>query len=430
MRTTVTFAIRRRPVEDGADGQVNADSRSPAYDVGPRRTLVKSSLVITDVVRRKTVVRPADLCHRSARPTTRSWGGFCFDRIDCGIAFPGRDEVRNPAKTKSMSALLILFVVLTVGLLPACQKTTDQEDSSSPSEPGTFRVAMLLPGSVDDQSFNTSGYNGLMLIKEELGASVAYAENVVEPAMETLFRQYAQEGYDLVIGLGAQFRASIEKVAGEFPRTNFMLLGYYAGNNSNLGAVSFWQGEIGYLAGSVAGLKTATNKVAFVTGFLYPHQEEKALLLQRGAEHINPAVEVRIVALETWEDQEIARTTAQALIDGGFDVIAVDADSAGLPIHDMAQEAGIHTIGWTFDQHELAPEAILTSALQRPELVLLAGARIARLGQWEGKQYKFGIRAGVQDLAPFRGALTPEEEERIDEVRESLLRGDVGLLSD
>lgn len=329
---------------------------------------------------------------------------------------------------KLIYALLILLIGAILGMLIVWEKKFNQENPSSSSEPGAFRVAMLLPGSVDDQSFNTNGYRGLMLIKERLGANIAYTENVPESDMERLFRQYAREGYDLVIGYGIQFLASIKKAADEFPRTKFMILGYYAGNNRNLGAVSFWQGEIGYLAGSVAGLKTKANKVAFVTGLLYPHQKEKAHLFERGVKAINPAIEVKIVVIGTWKDQDKARIAGQTLIDEGFDIIAVDADSAGVSIHEMARRAGRYTIGWTVDQYELSPGSVLTSALQRAEVVLLEGARIARFGRWEGKQYKFGIRAGVQDLAPFRGALMPEEEETIRKTREELLAGKIDVL--
>ena len=331
---------------------------------------------------------------------------------------------------KLIYALSILIIGTILGIFIVREMNLNQEYVSNSPEPGTFQVAMLLPGSVDDQSYNTNGYRGLMLIKKELSASVAYIENVPESDMEKLLRQYAQEGYDLVIGYGAQFLASIKIVADEFPRTKFMIHGYYAGNNRNLGAVSFWQGEIGYLAGTAAGIKTKANKVAFVTGFLYEHQKEKALLFQRGVKANNPAVEVKIVAIDTWNDQEKARVAGQALIDDGFDVIEVDADSAGFPIHELARKAGRYTIGWTLDQHELSPESVLTSSLQRVELVLLEGARVARLGRWEGKQYKFGIRAGVQDLAPFRGLLTPEEEEKIEKIREALLAGEIDILSD
>ena len=306
--------------------------------------------------------------------------------------------------------------------------TYSRNASPVPGGGGPFKVAMLLPGSVNDQSFNTNGFRGLSLLERKLGAVVAYTENVKPPDMERLFREYAVEGYHLVVGWGAQFLKPIEKVAEEFPRTNFMILGYYAGNNRNLGAISFWQGEIGYLAGCVAGLKTRTNKVCFLTGFLYPHQKEKAILFRRGVKAVNPKAVVRIVAINTWTDRIIAKKSGHDIIARGYDVIAVDADSAGSPIHLMAAQKGCHTIGWTVDQYGIAPKAILTSALQRAELVVLEGAKIVRLGQWEGKQYKFGLQTGVQDLAPFRGALTPEEAKQVFDVRAALMAGKIDIL--
>jgi basic membrane protein A len=57
--------------------------------------------------------------------------------------------------------------------------------------------------------------------------------------------------------------------------------------------------------------------------------------------------------------------------------------------------------------------------------MLLRGATLAKQGRWEGKQYKFGIAEGVQTLAPFYGLVTPEEELRINAVKNDILIGKV-----
>ena len=329
---------------------------------------------------------------------------------------------------KAVRPTFILLIGFHLLILFSLEKAYARENSPHPLQTGSFRVAMLLPGSIDDHSFNTNGYRGLMLIKKRLGADVAFTQNVNESDYDTFFRRYAKEGYDLIIGWGAQFLPSIKKAADGFPETSFMIFAYYSGNNRNLGAISFWQGEIGYLAGTVAGMKTKSGKVAFLTGFLYSHQKEKASLFRRGVKSVNPEAQVKILSIKTWKDQEKAITAGQMLIDDDFDVIAVDADSAGCPVHELAQKAGKHTIGWSVDQYDLAPRSILTSAVQRSELVVLEGAKIVRLGQWEGKQYKFGIRSGVQYLAPFRGALTLEEEKRIMKIREDILAGEINII--
>ena len=45
----------------------------------------------------------------------------------------------------------------------------------------TLKVAVVLPGAINDQSWNSLGYQGLQAIHKEFGAEVAYSENV-QPA--------------------------------------------------------------------------------------------------------------------------------------------------------------------------------------------------------------------------------------------------------
>jgi len=315
-------------------------------------------------------------------------------------------------------------------LLIACsQDPSAEKDKEQESPHGAFMVAMLLPGPVDDQSWNATGYNALQRAKEKLGATVDYTENVAEEEMESLFERYAREGYDLVIGHGGQFIAAAEQAAKRFPRTNFMVVGTDAGNNVNLGTVQFSQEELGFLAGAVAGLKTRSRKVAYISGKPYAHMNEKGASFVAGARYTNPSVQALSLTIDTWSDTEKGVMCGRRLIEEGFDVLAVDADSAGLPIHKLAGKASINTIGWAADQYELAENAILTSGVQRAEVAILAGTELVRLGRWEGKLYKFGIKDGAQNLAPFRGKLDTKQQATIVRLQKDILEGRIDPIS-
>lgn len=66
------------------------------------------------------------------------------------------------------------------------------------------KVAMLLPGSINDQSWNAQGYAGLMKIKDS-GYQVAYSENVPAADHVEAMRDYARQGYKIVIGHSGRF---------------------------------------------------------------------------------------------------------------------------------------------------------------------------------------------------------------------------------
>jgi len=60
--------------------------------------------------------------------------------------------------------------------------------------------------------------------------------------------------------------------------------------------------------------------------------------------------------------------------------------------------------------------------------MLLQGATLVGQGRWEGKQYRFGMQEGVLDIAPFRGALTPEAEAIVNGVKQDILMAKIDLI--
>ena len=318
-----------------------------------------------------------------------------------------------------------LLLVILLAALVGCQGNPAPA-SSTPKAQNPFRVALLLPRPRDADSWTRSGYDGLMLIQEKLGAQVACAENIPEDQFENVFRKYATEGYDFIIGHGNQFIPAAEKVAAEFPQIAFAVDGKYGGNNVNLGALSLREGEMAYLFGAIAAIKTRTDHVGYIGGEEdNVSQREVTTLYRRGVEATNPKVQVTIDFVDNFTDNARATQLAQAQINSGVDVIFVLAGAAGMGIHKQAEEAGIFTLGWIEDLHDLAPKAVITSNVQDVPAMMLRGAILVTQGRWEGKQYKFGLAEHDQYLAPFYGLLTPQQEAQVKAVENDLITGKI-----
>ncbi len=316
---------------------------------------------------------------------------------------------------------LATLIVISWGM--CCHQAALAEHGDQQS----FKAALLLPRRVDSDGWTKAGYAGLLLIEKELQAEIAYTESVPEAEFEQVFRQYAQDGFDFIIGHGGQFVPAAEIVAEEFSRTKFAVVTKYAGNNKNLGGLSLRGGELGYLAGVVAALKTKTNKIAYIGGVPHPGGREIGNLFERGAKDTNSAITVSIEWVNSWTDQNKAREIAQKQIEAGTDILFTIASGTSVVIHKIAEKAGVHTIGWIEDLHDLAPNTILTTGIQDIPRLLLKGAKLVRQGHWEGKQYKFGLREGVQYLTPFRGMLSKEQEEQVQAVQHDIIQGKIDL---
>jgi basic membrane protein A len=321
----------------------------------------------------------------------------------------------------------ILLGIIILVMIVSCSQLNQEQLTTSDSQ-SQFKVASIFSGSIEDGSWSQANYEGLKLIEKQYNAEISYTDNVLDADSQALISRYAEQGYNLIIGHGGGYIKAMEKVAKQFPEIKFALVTTYAGNNTNLGAVAFRSGEVGYLTGALAAIKTKTNKVGYIVGYDYPVYQEEAELFKRGATATAPNIEVYTQFLKTWTDAEKGNQVALNLLEKGVDIIAINADEAGISALKLASEKPeVYGIGWTKDQYNLAPGKILTSVLQNiPELVLKI-ATLVQQGRWEGKQYKYGLREQIYDFAPFRGTLTVKEEDKFNQIKQQVITGKIDI---
>ncbi len=331
-------------------------------------------------------------------------------------------RIQSLFKQMTLAALALFFAL-------SCSRSTPNVNSSpEASTSSSFRVAMLTTGAKDNQSWDQACFEGLNLIKNKFNAEVDITDSIDGENSEATIRKYAQSGYDLVIAASGAYSTTAEKVAKEFPRTKFALITTHPGNNQNLGAVAFRSGEVGYLTGALAAIKTKSNKVGYIVGEPYPVYKEEEALFRRGVKATNPSVQASTAFLNSWVDTEKATKIATDMVASGVDVLTFNAGEAGLAaLKAVSQKPGVFVIGRTKDQYELAPGKVLTSVLQDIPNLVLNVAVLTQQGRWEGKLYKFGLKEKIYDFAPFRGTLTSQEEDAFKTIREAVTTGKIDV---
>lgn len=135
-------------------------------------------------------------------------------------------------KFKSFVAL-ILVLVLALGCFTACGNQAEQDAQTSEGE--KLKIALVLPGKKDDVSFNQAMYRGATEYAEAHPDEVELkvVEGIYEVAdIDPTLRDYADAGYDVVIGHGYQFSEPVNTVAAQYPEVMFLLgcgVGYHQG---------------------------------------------------------------------------------------------------------------------------------------------------------------------------------------------------------
>jgi basic membrane protein A and related proteins len=108
---------------------------------------------------------------------------------------------------------------------------------------------------------------------------------------------------------------------------------------------------------------------------------------------------VRVVWTNTWFDPAKERAAAEALLDGGADVIAQHQDTAGP--QQAAEERGLYGIGYNADMAPLAPEAVITSVIWHWGPYYIDIVESVMDGTWKSEQFWGGWPDGIVDLAPI-----------------------------
>ena len=106
------------------------------------------------------------------------------------------------------------LLVATGSLAGAASGTT----RSSPQ----LKVALIAPSAHNDLAFTQSMYSALKSLQSKYNFKLSVSENefVVADAANVM-RQYASEGYNLIIAHGSQYGGTIQQLAPEFPKVSF-----------------------------------------------------------------------------------------------------------------------------------------------------------------------------------------------------------------
>jgi basic membrane protein A and related proteins len=227
------------------------------------------------------------------------------------------------------------------------------------------RVAMVLPGEKTDEAFNQYTYEGMVRAAKDLGIETAYKEDVTQDQQLEVIRQFAQLGYDIIIGQGGQFGEALQTVAKEYPKANFVFsVATNTGGVPNVTAATVSYAHAAYIAGVMAGMMTKSNKVAMVTGEWYDPHKQFLANFTKGVQATGKKIKVSSVATGSWSDVDKARQASLALIADGNDVLVPLLDAAYVGVLTAAQDSkGVLIVGAVTDCSKVAPTVTIGSVV-------------------------------------------------------------------
>jgi basic membrane protein A len=330
----------------------------------------------------------------------------------------------RPAKQMFSTAVHITLLAL----LSACGNGKDVKstDTTASTTAKPFRVALLTPGPISDQSWNGGAYQGLMRIKDSLGATVSHIQTKTPAEFEEEFRQYGAQGYDLVFGHGFEFQDAARRVGPDFPKTIYITT---SGSTSgaNVAGIEFAFADASYLAGMLAGSMTKTNVLGVIGGTELPPVKESFAAFEEGAHVVNPKVRVLTSYIGNWDDVSAGKEQALAQIGRNADIIFQNADAAGLGVFQAARETKKALIvGSNSNQNAVAPEITIGSVVIDLPHAFITVAREVKEGRFKPRVIRLGTASDVVSLVinPVMQARIPTAvQHAVDSVRAEMHAG-------
>jgi len=361
----------------------------------------------------------------------------------------------------------ILVALLAVSLvLSGCSK---------PAQPSTtepkYKIGLVFDiGGRGDHSFNDSAYNGLVRLAEEFKGyikddpdKVNYGSEVelkyLEPKeggqdREQLLRTLAEEGYDLIFGIGFMFTDPMINVAKDFPETKFAIVdGTIDGldEQSNIVCLNFKQNEGSFLVGAIAGLKTNTDKVGFVGGMQSTLIEQFEVGFKAGAMYVNPTLRQAGNILsqyigttgDAFKDPARGTEIASTFLNQGADIIYHASGASGAGVFQAVYDAykngkDVWAIGVDSDQglvykssddpeQQAIGDRILTSMLKRVDTSVYLTGKEFMEGQWKGGYRDFGLDVDGVGYAvnDYNKSLIEDVMPQVDELKQKIINGEI-----
>ena len=365
-------------------------------------------------------------------------------------------------------ALLLTLAILMVVAVLGCKK---KEEAAVPEGP-KYQIGIVFDiAGRGDQSFNDSAYNGLVLLAEEFNGyikddpdNVDYGKEIemkyLTPSpggqdREILLRSMAEDGYDLVIGVGFMFSDSLGRVAADFPDVHFGIIDGFIPDltaDSNITCLSFAEHEGSFLMGVVAALMRDGGKVGFIGGMDIPLIHKFHGGYVAGAMYTDPALRDKGMILaqycgksaEAFNDPKTAESIAVNFFNQGANIIYHAAGGSGDGLFKAAKDLDKLAIGVDSDQGliyatqesaeaKATAEHIVTSMLKRVDVsVFQTGKELIETGEVKGGYHAFGLAdngVGVAVNQYNEDKLAPVMD-KVEEIKAKIIAGEITVPDD
>ncbi len=340
--------------------------------------------------------------------------------------------------------------VSALSLLAAACGAAPEESGNGGSASGDFTPCMVSDsGGFDDRSFNQLSFEGLQKASDDAGLEPITVQSNSPTDYTPNLNNLVDQGCGLIVTVGFALADATKQAAEQNPDVNFAIVDDSSIELDNVKPLTYDMAQSAFLAGYAAASFSTTGVVGTFGGSQFPTVTIFMDGFADGVEYFNEQKnrDVRVIGWDVaaqngsftggFEANEVAKNTAQGLIDQNADVIF----PVGGPIYQSAAQAirdtnrPVALIGADADVYVSDPtvsDLVLTSVTKGLATSTEEVVTTAADGSFDNTPYVGTLENEGVGIAPFHdyeSRVDPALQGELDAIRAGIVDGSIEVVS-
>jgi basic membrane lipoprotein Med (substrate-binding protein (PBP1-ABC) superfamily) len=303
-------------------------------------------------------------------------------------------------KTKRTFFVMVLLALVVALAASGCAPTGGGTTVKSP-----IKIAVVMPSATTDMAFSQSMWTALKAVQTEMGGEsamqIAYTENMFNvPDAAGAIRDYASQGFDIVIAHGSQYGASVQEIAPDFPKITFAWgTDVNTFGMNNVYAYTAAAEEGGYVNGVMAALLTKSKTIG-VTGPVEVGDAKTYIDgFTQGVASVDPSIKLSKTWTGSFSDVALMTEAAKTHIAAGADILTGSSQSVVGSIGAAKDAGNVLWFGTQADQASLAPNLVVASQVYDWTKMIKQMISNRKAGKLGGDTYTLQLSNGGLQIA-------------------------------
>lgn len=297
-----------------------------------------------------------------------------------------------------------------------------------------LKIGVLYIGSASETSGYTYAHEiGIQGMANNIGLSdnqIVRKESVSdsdEKAIKAVLQDCVDKKCNVIFTTSWGYMNQTEEFAEKYPDIYFANATGYLSNGKNFTNYFGRIYQTRYLSGIVAGLKTKTNKIGYVSAMGTDNSECTGGVdaFAIGVESVNKAAKVKVAVTNSWYAPDDEKKASDALIAAGCDVLAQHCDTTAP--QEASQDNGTWSIGYNSDMSKETPKATLTSVIWNWSAYYTSYISSIINASYDGKNYYGGMKENLVSLTELSSLCESDTADKIKEAKENIISGKFGV---